>query len=94
MEYQEDFLSYLESYLQDRKQSTTVDRAISNVANVDYGVPQGSLVGPLCFSVYVNDMHQNLDCNLDQFPDDSTLHDCGNTVDSVITSLQRNTLGN
>ena len=87
-----DFLSYLESYLHDRKQSTTVDRTISNVANVEYGVPQGSLVGPLCFSVYVNDMQENLDCDLDQFADDSTLHDCDDTVDKVITNLQRNTL--
>ena len=44
-----DFLSYLESYLLDRKQSTTVNGAISNVANVEYGIPQG-------FSAYVNDI--------------------------------------
>lgn len=87
-----DCLSYLESYLLDRKQSTTVNGAISNVANVEYGVPQGSLVGPPCFSAYVNDMQENLGCDLDQFADDSTLHDCSDTVDNVISSLQKNVL--
>ena len=37
-------------------------------------------------------MQENLDCDLDQFADDSTLHDCDTTVDNVITNLQRNTL--
>ena len=60
-----DFLSYLESYLLDRMQSTTVNGAISNVANVKYGVPRGSLVGPTWFSAYVNNMQENLDCDLD-----------------------------
>ena len=85
-----DFLSYLENYLQNRKQITSVNGAHSNVANVDYGVPQGSLIGPPSFSINVNDMQDNLDCDLDQFADDSTIHVCSDTVDNVITSLQRN----
>ena len=37
-------------------------------------------------------MQESLDCSLDQFADDSMLHDCGDTMDKVIASLQRNTL--
>ena len=59
---------------------------------VEYGETQCSVLGPLCFSVYVNDMQESLDCSLDQFADDSMLHDCGDTMDKVIASLQRNTL--
>ena len=51
-----------------------------------------SLVSPPCFSVYVNDLQEKLDYHLYQFADNSTLHDCGDTKDNVITSLQRNTL--
>ena len=51
-----DILQYLSNYLFNRKQFTVVNGSLSSEANVKYSVPQGSLLGPVCFSGSVNDL--------------------------------------
>ena len=50
--------SWFSSYLKKRTQTTEVDHFISDKAVVGCGVPQGSVLGPLLFLLYVNDIHR------------------------------------
>ena len=69
-----------------------VNAASSTLADVEYGVPQGSHIGPSSFSVNVNDMNENVDCDLDQFADDSTAHTIGPSVDNVLIDLRKSAI--
>jgi hypothetical protein len=68
-------LSWFESYLTNRQQYTVVNNTKSKLGSITHGVPQGSILGPLLFLIYVNDMNCALDesCNLRLFADDTNI---------------------
>lgn len=66
-------LKWVGSYLGSREQVTDVNGTLSSSLPLRCGVPQGSILGPLFFLVYVNDMKSACDCNLFLFADDSAL---------------------
>ena len=51
-----DAVNWFQSYLSDRQQIVDVNGILSNAKDVTCGVPQGSILGPLLFFIYVNDM--------------------------------------
>ena len=62
------------NYLKDRKQYTCMKDASSTLSNVNCGVPQGSVLWPLLFLVYVNDIGSAiLSSNFKLFADDTNL---------------------
>ena len=67
-------LEWFTSYLSDRTQFTEINGQKSSVAPVKYGVPQGSILGPLLFLLYINDISNATSLNVLSFADDTTLY--------------------
>ena len=61
------------SYLSKEKFHANVHDKFSTSTNLRCGVPQGSILGPFLFLLYVNDMPQAVDCDLFLYPDDTCL---------------------
>lgn len=63
----------MSTYLGNRLQS--VEGTLSNPLETTRGVPQGSILGPLLFSMYINDLPENLEhCNIHIYADDIQLY--------------------
>ena len=67
-------LSWIRSFLADRTQRVVVDDKSSEVAPVPSGVPQGSVLGPILFLVFINDMPECIESSCRLFADDSIIY--------------------
>ena len=86
-----DFTDWFKSYLGNRKQIVIANGVSSQPKTVKCGVPQGSILGPLLFLCYVNDMPISLTCKLLLYADDSALIVSGSDP-NVIADLLSNEL--
>ncbi|MEW8544911.1 MAG: reverse transcriptase family protein [Candidatus Thiodiazotropha sp.] len=82
-------IQWFSSYLSDRKQRVVIEGQASEWAFVQAGVPQGSILGPLLFLLYINDIVSDIGCSIRLFADDTSLYI---VVDSPQTAA--NTLNN
>ena len=81
-------LQWRVSYLKNRKQFVEPNGAKSQLYFVSHGVPQGSLLGPRLFSIYLNDFAESLsNGELHLYADDTTAFATGNSVDQVLQLL-------
>ena len=62
------------SYLSNRSQYLSINGCESGIAAINCGVPQGSVLGPLLFLSYINDLNQTIKfCKVHHFADDANL---------------------
>ena len=66
-------LQILSDFLSNRKQRVVLNGQNSSWTNVHAGVPQGSILGPLLFLIYIDDLANDLSSNVKLFADDTSL---------------------
>ena len=82
-------LRLMYSYLDSRLQRVKIGSHRSTAKEIKVGVPQGSVLGPLLFNIFINDLCLiNLDFEICSFADDNTLCSCGHDLQEIVTNLE------
>ena len=85
-------LKLIYDYLSDRSQKTKVDSSFSAYLDIICGVPQGSILGPLLFNLDLCDLFlEDYSSDFANFADDTTLYECGPTLNEVMNNLETTT---
>ena len=67
-------INWIRNFLTKRRQQVVIDGNTSHSLPVCSGVPQGSVLGPTLFLIYINDLPDHLDCNVSLFADDTLIY--------------------
>lgn len=83
-------LTFIKNYLLDREQSVCIGGVNSNVKIINQGVPQGSILGPLLFCIYINDLPDCLDdSKVILYADDTTISISHKSLPTLINMLNK-----
>ena len=86
---------WIKEFLNNRTQCTCVNGTLSDIIHVTSGVPQGSVLGPVLFLLYINDINKHISSKCKLYADDTTLYrNINNTNDSLILQNDLNEILN
>ena len=81
--------SWFKSYLTDRSQATFYQNSLSTFSQVNTGIPQGSILGPLLFLIFINDIvNIPYRCYINLYADDILLYASDDNINCAVTHLQ------
>lgn len=79
---------WFKAYLTDRTQSVRVNGVVSDPQPIQFGVPQGSILGPLLFITYINDLPSVVkNCDIQLYADDTLLFYSSNSIEDIESCL-------
>ena len=82
-------IMWFNTYLADRQQQVSLNDNKSDLETVTFGVPQGSILGPLLFLLFINDLPLFINnVSADLYADDTTLYDVQNSIEMIEHNLQ------
>ena len=82
-------LKWFEDYLTNRSQKTKVNGELSSTREIECGVPQGSVLGPLLFIVYVNDIGRYItELKVSLYADGTALYTSGENYIDIILNVR------
>ena len=81
-------VSFMKSYLTNRLQRCKVNNSFSKWMKISAGVPQGSILGPLLFNIFISEIFIFLQkCDLTNYAEDSTMYTSDKSVSTIIYPL-------
>ena len=90
--FDDSVLKLLLNYLCNRKQRVNINNEFSSWKEIESGVPQGSILGPLLFNIYINDLFYFLeDASIANYADDNTPYLTNKTLEILIRNLEKET---
>ena len=90
--YGKSALKFIYSYLKERKQRTKVTGSYSSWREVKSGVPEGSMLGPLLFNIFLNDIFYFIDkVKLANYADDNTAYAIDHNIEDLLKVLESET---
>ena len=82
-------LNLINNYLSNRKQPTKINSSYSDWCDIVRGVPQESILGPLLFNLFINDLFLFIErTNICNFADDNTIYSCQNDLKTILEDLR------